>query len=319
MVLILTDDEVRQVTDVDNALPVVEDAFRRRGSGAVEEPDSPPFDLVSADGPVGTAAAKTAHLHGSDYFVTKLLTEATGTDTADRPTVTARIVLVDVETGQVACLADGDWITSVRTGCIGGLAARELAASPATVGVIGAGRQARSHARAIAAALEVREIRVFSPSETKRECAANLAESGLPARAVLSARDAIEDASVVVTATTSESPVFPPEALSPGAVVVAVGSYTPERQELDASVLKEADRIFADVPAEVVQTGDCLVAGVAEQDLIPFSDLLTADWNRNDDRHTVVETVGTAVLDAAVGEHVYLSALDRGLGTELPF
>jgi len=144
---------------------------------------------------------------------------------------------------------------------------------PVRLGVLGAGAQARWQTRAIDALTDVESVSVYSPSDSKHDCASDLGDHGIDASAVESPEAAVEDANVVVTATTSTDPVFPAAALQPGTLVVAVGSYNAEMQELEPAVFDRAARVFADVPEEVAGIGDLLSSTLEEGNLIPFSEV----------------------------------------------
>jgi alanine dehydrogenase len=128
---------------------------------------------------------------------------------------------------------------------------------------------------------------------------------------------AVEGASMVVTGTTSPDPVFDADVLEPGAVVVAVGAYTPELQEIEAAVFDRAARVFADVPEEVIEIGDLLATDLDEDDLIPLSEVCLGNEGReSDDEILIVESVGSAVFDAAASVHVFEQADAEGIGDE---
>ncbi|PSP76439.1 ornithine cyclodeaminase [Halobacteriales archaeon QS_1_68_20] len=324
MARVLSDDDVASVLDLSSLLDVVAEAFRKQGAGEVERPERPHFpvgtglDPDAPDEPLGTGLVMPAYVHGSDYYATKLVGVHEGNAERGLPTVNAQIALTEAETGLPAAYVAGTRITNARTGCIGGLAARELATGPVTLGVLGAGTQARWQTRAIAAATDLDSVRVYSPSDSKVTCAAELREEGIDAEAVESPGDAVDGANVVVTATTATDPVFPGEVLDPGTVVIAVGAYTAEMQELDPTTFERAARVFADAPGEVVDVGDAVAADLTTSDLIPFSAVVTGESGREtDDEIVVVESVGTAVLDAATAEHVYVSARESAVGTEV--
>ncbi|WP_435180892.1 ornithine cyclodeaminase family protein [Halorussus sp. AFM4] len=367
MVRILSDAAVADCLDLDDLLGVVREAFGKQGRGEVERPDRPHFpvgtgldcsdsggsdhdtdtadstdtaadsnhtpdatDTATPDEPCGTGLVMPAYVHGAEHYATKLVGVHEGNAERGLPTVNAQIALTEAATGLPAAYLAGTRITNARTGCVGGLAAAELAVPSAgaddnaglTLALLGAGTQARWQARAIAAATDLASVRIYSPSDSRRECAADLrAELGLPddaVRAVDSPEEAVSGADVVVTATTATEPVFPGAALDPGTLVVAVGAYTAEMRELDAETFARAGRVFADVPAEVAEIGDALGADVAEDELIPFSDVLEGRAGReSDDEIVIVESVGTAVLDAATAEHVFERATEAGVGEEV--
>ena len=322
MVLVLSAEDVGDLLDLESLALVVERALVKQGAGEVERPDRPHYPVgAGLDSPdaLGTGLAMPAYVHGEPYFATKLV--GVHPDNSDRglPTIHAQIVLADARTGEPLSFVDGTDITNARTGCIGGLAARELAADPVRLGVLGAGAQARWQTRAIAALTDVERVAVYSPSDSKHDCASDLRDHGIDAEAVESPEDAVSDANVVVTATTSPEPVFPPEALQAGTLVVAVGAYTAELQELAPEVFDRAARVFADVPEEAAGIGDVRASTLGESDLIPLSDVLDGAAGRErDDEILVVESVGSAVLDVAAASEVYDAARDAGVGTEQP-
>jgi alanine dehydrogenase len=328
MVRVLSDSEVADCLELGDLLPVVREAFVKQGRGEVERPERPHFPVGAGlgggdSGPRGTGLVMPAYVHGAEFYATKLVGVHEGNADRGLPTVNAQIALIEADTGLPAAYLAGTRITNARTGCIGGLAAAELAVGDAvTLGILGAGTQARWQARAIGAATDLESVRVYSPSDSKRECAEDLrGELGLPAdgvEAVESPKDAVRGADVVVTATTATEPVFPGEELEPGTLVVAVGAYTAEMRELDATTFDRAARVFADVPEEVAEIGDLLSADVDADELLAFSVVLEGTVGReSDDEILVVESVGTAVLDAATAEYVFEEAEARGIGTDV--
>jgi alanine dehydrogenase len=319
---VISDDDVAAVLSLPELLDVCERALLADGRGETVRPDRPHYPVgAGLDGPdpLGTGLTMPAYVEGDPYAATKLATVHPDNPSRGLPTVRAHLSLVDARTGEPVALLSAERLTNARTGCIGGLATRELAVDgPLTVGVLGAGAQARWQTRAIAAAREVAAVRVHSPSDSRERCAADLRERGLDASAVETPRAAVVDADVVVTATTSHDPVFPADALSPGTLVVAVGAYTGEMRELDPAVFDRAARVFADVPEEVAEVGDLRETGLAVADLVPLSSALAGEVGRETDEEVLVaESVGTAVLDAAGGSHLYERAADAGLGSEV--
>lgn len=318
---VLSDEDVEAVLDLEDLLPVVEEAFLRQGRGEAVRPERPHFPVgagIDGDDPTGTGLVMPAYVRGADRYAVKLVGVHEGNPARGLPTVNSQVALFDAETGVPAAFVAGNRITDARTGCIGGLAARDLAvASPVRLGVVGAGAQARWQARAVAAAAGVERARIYSPSDSREACAADLRAAGIDAEAVGTPREAVADASVVVTATTATEPTFPGDALAPGALVVAVGAYAPEMRELDATTVERAATVFADVPEEAAAVGD--LPALDPGDLTPLSAAFEGDAGReSEDDVLVVESVGSAVLDAAAAERVLERAAARGVGVELP-
>lgn len=328
MVRVLSDDDVASVLSLPELLPVVAEAFEDQRAGAVERPERPHFPVGTglgdgaSEGALGTGLTMPAYVHGAATYATKLASVHEGNADRGLPTVNAQIALTDAETGVPVAYLAGRRVTNARTGCIGGLALANLAPEPATVAVFGAGTQARWQTRAIAAAAAVESVAVYSPSGSKFDCATALDdELDATVRAAASPGAALEGANAVVTATTSTEPVFETDDLEPGSVVVAVGAYTPETCELDAGTVARASRIYADVPAEAVETGD-LAGRRSVDDVRPFADLLEdprAGEGRDEagaraEEVVVVASVGSAVLDAATAEWLVDRAREEGVG-----
>ncbi len=323
MVRILSDADVASLLEIDSLLPVVREAFVKQGRGEIERPDRPHFPVgagLVGDAPLGTGLVMPAYIHGATYYATKLVGVHEGNADRGLPTVNAQIALTEAETGLPAGFLAGTRITNARTGCIGGLAAAELAASsPVKLGIIGAGTQARWQARCIAAATDVESIRIYSPSDSKYECAEELeSELNGSVTAVESAAEAVSDATVVVTATTATNPVVSSAAFEPGTLVIAVGAYTAEMHELDQETFTRADKIFADVPEEVVEIGDVLATDLDESNLVPFANVFEGKNARESESEIiVVESVGSAVLDAAASEFVFERANETETGAKV--
>lgn len=322
---VLSDDDVAAVLDLEALLPAVAEAFRKQGRGAVERPDRPHFPVgnglesaerhgIPSGEPLGTGLVMPAYIHGDSYYVTKLVGVHEHNAAIGLPTVNATIAVTDAANGLPVAYLAGSRITNARTGCIGGLAARELAVDgPVRLGLVGAGQQARWQARAIDAATDLERVRVYSPSNSRETCAADLRDLGIDAVAVDTPTAAVRDATVVVTATTATEPVFDGDDLCPGTLVVAVGAYTAETRELDDRTVERAADLFADVPDEAAETGD--FPEIGPEKLVPLSSVLNGDAGRTDDTNViVVASVGTAVLDAAAATLVVDRAREREVG-----
>lgn len=321
MVLVLSEADVSEVLDLAGLVDVVEGALIDQAAGDVERPERPHYPVgagLDGEEPLGTGLVMPAYVHGEPQSATKLVGIHEGNARRGLATIHAQIVLTDARTGVPDAFLAGTTITNARTGCIGATAVQALAADATTLGVLGAGAQGRWQTRAIDTVAPLESVRIYSPSDSRERCAADLREAGIPARAVDSPTAAVADADVVVTATTATEPVFPPDALPPGTLVVAIGAFNAETQELDPAVVEGAAEVFADVPEEVAETGDFLGTGLGVSDLVPMGRLLADGYERDSpaDR-LVVASVGSAVLDAAASATVYERARAEGVGTEV--
>ena len=139
------------------------------------------------------------------------------------PTHHATILLFKPETGEPLATMDGRLITEVRTAAVSAVATERLAKPNSSVlGIIGSGVQARSHLEALRLVRDFGEVRVWSPNRSVEFAR----ERGVHAAA--SAEEAVQGADVVVTATTSQTPVLCGEWLSPRVHINAVGAPRPD-------------------------------------------------------------------------------------------
>jgi alanine dehydrogenase len=200
---------------------------------------------------------------------------------------------------------DGRLITEVRTAAVSAVATEHLARADASVlAIIGSGVQARSHLEALRLVRYFRDVRVWSP----RRAAAFAEEHGV--RAAASAEEAVRGADVVVTATTSPTPVLLGEWLSPGAHINAVGAPRPDWRELDDEVLRRAKVYVDSREAAMKESGDVIAAGEVFAEIGEVA-AGTKPGRQSDEEVTLFKSLGLAVEDVATAELVYRKALSN--------
>lgn len=172
----------------------------------------------------------------------------------DYPTMSAIIVLVDMEYGTFDAILEGSHITGLRTGAQTAIGAKYLAASDAsTVSVYGAGTQGRNQALAMDEIMDVEQFTIYD--EIPEATEAYLDEMAPQLSGDLVAVDDPEDAAdsdVLVTVTTADEPFVEPEWIEPGTLVAALGSY----QEVADGVITGADKIVVDHVEQSLHAGN---------------------------------------------------------------
>ncbi len=245
-------------------------------------------------------------------------------------TVRYVISLFDQESGELLAFLDGRSITALRTAATTAVAIDRLAPQrPAIAAMLGSGGEAQSHLRALAAIRPVTELRVFSPTAQNREAYARrfAEELGFPCKAVASAQQAVEGASIVIAATRvrDQKPVFEGAWLQPDILLFSIGATLPEHLEIDVEAIRRADLIVADMPEEVMEETGCFraahAAGVAFAEKFVSLNALIAgkvDARLAAAKQPIFRSVGASLQDLAVAELAYRAALAQGLATELP-
>jgi alanine dehydrogenase len=214
-----------------------------------------------------------------------------------------------------------------KTGAAGAVGADALARDDATeVAVIGSGAQARGQLRALAAVRDLETVWVYSPTKEHRESFAGEMAGRLDASvaAVASAAAAVEDADVVVTATTAAEPVFEGDLLEPGTHVTAIGQYDPEKRELDHETIRRS-RYVPDLRARAFQDAgsflSALEAGVVDEDHVhaELGEVVAgvAPGREDDEEVTVFDSGGTGIETVAGAHLLYEKAREAGLGQSI--
>jgi ornithine cyclodeaminase/alanine dehydrogenase-like protein (mu-crystallin family) len=217
------------------------------------------------------------------------------------PTHMALIVLNDPQTGAPLAVMDGRLITEMRTAAVSAAATKFLAPKDAKVlAILGSGVQARSHLEALRLVRNFEEIRVWSQTKANAEEFAN--EIG---GKVTSAEDAVRSADVVVTVTSSKTPVLRGAWLKPGSHVNAIGACRPDWRELDDDAMHNI--VFVDSrDAATKESGDVILSGAKI-----YAELGEGFAGKIDNRAsetTIFKSLGMAVEDIASALLVYRAA-----------
>jgi ornithine cyclodeaminase len=114
----------------------------------------------------------------------------------------------------------------------------------------------------------------------------------------------VADSAVVVTATSSASPVLDGTWVADGACVVAIGSHEPDRRELDSRLVGRSLVVVEDVATALREAGDVIMAihegATATEFLHPMTHLVTGQVTRATDRPNVFKSVGMSWEDLVI-------------------
>lgn len=322
-VTLLTEAELRRCVELDvEAIAAVEDAFTRLANG---EAAMPPIVCVDIPEHRGEVDIKTAYVRGLDSFAVKIASGFFENYRFGLPSGSGMMVLVSARTGlPEALLLDNGYLTDVRTGAAGAVAARHLARTRVeTVGIIGAGVQARYQALALRRVREFRRVLVWGRSRERAEAyAAEMAPRlGVEVVAASDAESVVRASDIMVTTTPSREPYLRAEWLHPGLHITAMGSDGPEKKELFADVLARADLVVCDSRTQCERLGELHHARpVPSGDRIVELGEITSGRRagRTDDAQiTVCDLTGTGVQDTAIALLAHRRAAGRGLGLQI--
>jgi ornithine cyclodeaminase len=325
-VTILTEAEIRGCVGMDQeAIAVVEDSFTRLAKGEVTLPAIVRVDIPEHQGEVDI---KTAYIEGFDSFAIKIASGFSENYLRGLPSGSGMMVIVSANTGfPEAVLLDNGYLTNVRTGAAGAVAARYLARKEVeTVGVIGAGTQARCQMMALRQVRDFRRVLVYGIIPDEVRLYATEMAPVLEADVVI-ARDSeavVRGSDIVVTATPAREPLVEPEWLHPGLHITAMGSDAEHKQELQADVLGEVDIIACDRKSQSFRLGELhhgLEEGVisSETEVIELGELTSGrrPGRTSDGQVTLCDLTGVGVQDTAIALFAYRKARESGFGLQI--
>ncbi|RQG90576.1 ornithine cyclodeaminase family protein [Natrarchaeobius chitinivorans] len=318
--LFLTSEDVEGLATPSEYVDAVREGYRQRGNGAPAQPRSK-FFRSSPGGMFTSYAAilpETGAMGGYMY--------SAGFGAGDAWFVTP---LFDADSGEPLALLDGASMNPFKTGAAGAVAVDELAREDAeTLAVIGSGPQARGQLHTTATVREFTEVRVYSPTPDNRESfAADFADRfEATVEAVDSSEAAVAGADVVITATSASEPVFDGDVLDPGTHVTAMGQYSPDRCELDATTIERATYVPDLRERATFDAGSFLAAleeGVVTEEHVhaELGEVVAGErpGRTNADEITVFDSGGTGIETAAAAHMLYENAREEGLGSETAF
>ncbi len=314
---------IRQAVTDALALHCAERAFRALGKGLVTVPPPLGWEFPRVHGEVHI---KGAYVHGSPMFTLKIATGFYGNVELGVPTGSGFVMIFDAETGfPRGILADNGYLTDLRTGAAGALAAGRLTpARPLRVAILGAGVQGQMQLRMLRQVREVEHLHLWSRTRSRalrwREKLLEAGDVGVDAHETPA--DAVRDADLVITATPAREPLICEGMLRPGATVIAVGSDGPDKQELAAAVVAGADKVVTDLTSQCVRLGElhhAVDAGLMrEEDVHAELGEIVLDEKpgREGDETIVCDLTGVGAQDATLGEAVFveLAGQDARLG-----
>jgi alanine dehydrogenase len=274
--LYLNEGDVTKLLDMPGAISVVEEAFLEHGMGRTQ---MPPKSYLYF--PAGDLRTMPAYLETAGIAGVKIVNVHPKNPEAGLPTVMAVVVLNSIETGAPLAVMDGTYLTEMRTGAAGGVAADRLARSDATVvGMVGVGRQARTQLRAICEVRSIEAVKITGRSDAScRRFIDDTKDLGCEITVMDGIRQ-VCDCDILVTTTPVREPIVADGWIPDGTHINAIGADAAGKEELDPEILRRS-RIV------------------------------------DDDEITVFDSTGLAIQDVSTANHVYQQAVRKGIGTHL--
>jgi ornithine cyclodeaminase len=312
-VLVLSEEDVHRLLPMAACIDVMTDALAALARGEVANPLRSKLWPAGAAGLLGMMPA----YRGGErpLYALKEVCVFPGNPARGLDSHLGAVLLHDGGTGELLAVMNAAAITAIRTAAVSAVATRLLAREDASIlAILGAGVQARSHLEAIRLVRNIKEVRVFSRSLSKTHVFGEYAAE--------SAEAAVRGADLIVTATSSKTPILKREWIADGAHINAVGSSIPSARELDAATVAAAALFVDRRESTVNESGDYLeavregaIAGT-EHIRAEIGELLlgTGEGRKNRGEITLFKSLGLAVEDLAAAAFLYDEARRLGVG-----
>lgn len=319
---ILSASDIDKVISMADAINVNAQAYAMLSAKEAIVPQRTPIEAEN-----GITLFMPAYLPSTGALTVKVVSIYPENPPKGLPTIHAMVLVVDSATGQPLGLINGTRLTALRTGAGVGVATRLLAREDAHVlAMFGAGGQSLDQVEAVLAVRPVEEVRIYTPSGISAQ---NLAKKlsqrhpHLRLPTVGSPAQAVRGADIIACATTSRTPVFEPTDVAPGVHINAIGSFTPDKREVQVAGLPNL-RVFVDSHEAALEEAGDLIQAIAAGHMHP--DDLTeigkvvlgqSPGRTSPEEVTLFKSVGMAVQDATTAQAVLERAVEAGLGREI--
>jgi ornithine cyclodeaminase/alanine dehydrogenase-like protein (mu-crystallin family) len=310
-VRVLRADDVRAALPMSACIDAVEAAFIAYSSRRAELPGVIHLDVPEARGEIHV---KAGHIHGEAAYAVKV---ASGFSAQDPPAIDGMVIVFDARTGApAALLLDGGFLTDQRTGAAGGVAARHLARQRVdVVAVIGTGIQARKQIEALRAVRDISEVRLWGRNPDRAAAAAG----DVGGTVAPSVEDAVRDADVVVTCTSSRDVLVRSEWIRDGTHITAVGSDGAGKHELDPELLRRADIVAVDSLEQCTRLGELQHALDVADRAVELGRICAGEspGRTQSSQLTICDLTGVGVQDVAAANAALANAGQAGQTLEL--
>jgi len=321
-ILWLTEEDTKSLLAMDDAIDAVQEAFLEHGLDKTQMPPKPYLYFPKYNGDLRTMPA---YLEALDMAGVKIVNVHTKNPKKGLPTVMALMVLNSPKTGAPISIMGATYLTSMRTGAAGAVAAKLLARQESKiVGLVGAGVQARTQLLGLSRIFKIDQVivsdrslesaRAFEKdSKTFLEC--DYSPTANPEEAC--------HCDILVTATPARQPVIRESWIKPGTHINAIGADAKGKQELQSTLTRNS-KVVVDDLSQAVHSGEVNVPiseGVMRQEDIyaQIGEILAGRKPGRISREevTIFDSTGLGIHDVAAGFVIYKRALETGKGIKL--
>ncbi len=303
--------EIKEALKKIDVIQSMEEGFIAYSQGKVVVP---PVGEMIFRNPPGDVHIKYGFIEGDDYYVVKIASGFPENIKLGLSSSNGLMLLFNQKTGELACiLLDEGHLTNVRTAAAGAVVAKYLAPQDVTrIGILGPGIQGRMQLEYLKGVRDCTDVIVWGRNQQRLDAyKAEMEPLGYKIDTTLDTGEVASTCDLIVTCTPSHVPLLMANQIKKGTHITAMGSDTPEKQELESSILKKADRVIVDSISQALERGESFQAMkdgmLMNTDLTELGTVIASkELHRSStDEITVADLTGVAVQDLQISKAVF--------------
>lgn len=311
MAKIFTIDEIKSALNIDEIIRALEEGYVKYSQGDVIVP---PVGFLELDNPVGEVHIKYGYIKNDDCYVVKISSYIHDTGKYGLPPGNGLMIVFSKITGAVkGILLDEGYLTELRTALAGAISAKYLAPKKITnIGIVGTGIQARFQLEYLSYVTDYKDVIVWGRTlQNAEKYKDDMSQKGFNIKIAEDLDYLTKNCNLIVTATTSKSPVLLAQNIMKGTHITAMGADTQAKQELDPEILNKADIVVADSISQCIHHGEIHYAVnqglISKEKVIELGNVVANPelGRKNDEQITITDLTGVAVQDIQIAKMVF--------------
>ena len=303
-------DQIKDLINIEILVQRIEEGFIQYSNGNCVVP---PVGELLFDNPNGEVHIKSGYVIGGDYYVIKIASGFKNNYLRGIPNGQGMMLLFNQGTGEpLAVIKDEGYLTDIRTAIAGLICAKTLSNEINRIGIIGTGNQARLQAQFLKHISDCRDIVLWGRNKKNTEkCKEDLTQLGFLVKIVSLPNQVAKSCNLIITTTSSKTPLLKKLEINEGTHITAVGSDTPFKNELEPSILSMANIVVADSISQCLHRGEISHAikknDIIKDKIIELGSVLSGlkTGRTQKEQITVSDLTGVAIQDLNIAEFIY--------------
>jgi len=274
----------------------------------------PPVGELLFENPPGDVHIKYGYIKQNDFYVIKIASGFYENSKLGLPSSQGLMLLFSQKTGTLKCiLLDEGHLTNIRTAAAGALAAKYFAPKQLNaVGIIGTGTQAKMQLLQLQKSKPCKTVWLWGRNKDHTQQLKTALGEEYEVHIATSCAEVAQNTNLIITTTPSETPLLKAADIKAGTLIIAVGSDTKDKQELESEILQKADLLIVDSIPQSKSRGEVykatMAALITPEKVVELGQAIQQSnlQRTNENQIIVVDLTGVAVQDIMIASAVFL-------------